>query len=82
MIQMHPEGADTFDMDRLLSVPEVASLLGVSRAQVYRLVEAGLPHVRLSHRVLRFRAADLERWVAEQVVEPRDIAQPRIRQIV
>jgi excisionase family DNA binding protein len=59
-------------MDRLLSVPEVAALLGVSRAQVYRYVEAGLPCVRLSNRVLRFRPSDLERWVDEQLTQPSD----------
>ena len=71
--------ADTCCMEQLLSVPEVAELLGVSRAQVYRLVEAGLPSVRLSERVLRFRPYDLEDWVAEQVVNSsRDLHVPRI----
>jgi excisionase family DNA binding protein len=56
-------------MDRLLSVPEVATLLGVSRAQVYRYVGAGMPCVRLSNRVLRFRTSDLEHWVDEQLIE-------------
>ncbi len=60
-------------MDRLLSVPEVATLLGVSRAQIYRYVDAGLPCVRLSNRVLRFRTADLERWVDEQLAERSDL---------
>lgn len=52
-------------MESLLSVRDVAALLGVSRAQVYRYVEAGLPCVRLSGRVLRFRSADVEGWVDE-----------------
>lgn len=50
-------------MERLLSVSEIAALLGVSRAQVYRYVDAGLPFVRLSGRVLRFRPSDVQRWV-------------------
>lgn len=60
-------------MDRLLSVPEVAALLGVSRAQIYRYVDAGLPCVRLSDRVLRVRPSDLERWVDEQLAEPSNL---------
>lgn len=57
-------------MEQLLSVREVAGLLGVSRAQVYRYVDAGLPYVRLSGRVLRFRPQDVERWV-DELVNPR-----------
>ena len=76
------QGADTSDMHRLLSVPEVAALLGVSRAQIYRYVAAGLPCVRLSDRVLRFRASDLERWVDEQLIEPNDLRLTRIREHV
>lgn len=51
-------------MDRLLSVPDVAELLGVSRAQVYRFIEReGLPALRLSNRVQRFRERDVEQWL-------------------
>ena len=51
-------------MDRLLSVPDVAELLGVSRAQVYRFIERErLPALRLSNRVQRFRERDIEQWL-------------------
>jgi excisionase family DNA binding protein len=51
-------------VDRLLSVPDVAELLGVSRAQVYRFIEReGLPALRLSNRVQRFRERDIEQWL-------------------
>ena len=63
-------------MEPLLSVRDVAALLGVSRAQVYRYLEVGLPCVRLSGRVLRFRSSDVQSWVDElasgSVVEPAD----------
>jgi excisionase family DNA binding protein len=48
----------------LASVPDVAELLGVSRAQVYRFIERdGLPALRLSNRVQRFRERDIEQWL-------------------
>ncbi len=51
-------------MDRLLCVQEVADLLGVSRATIYRLIQRnGLPFVRFGKELLRFRPADIEAWV-------------------
>lgn len=51
-------------MDRLLNVPEVAALLGVSRPTIYRLVQLeGLPSIRLAERTLRFRVQDIEKWL-------------------
>lgn len=72
------QNADTSPMERLLSVPEVAALLGVSRAQVYRYVEAGLPCVRLSDRVLRVRPVDLESWIGDLRAQP---AEPGVTQV-
>ena len=44
-------------LERLLTVRDVAKLLKVNPATVYRLVEAGeLPHVRVSN-AIRFHAA-------------------------
>ncbi len=38
---------------RLLSVPDTAHILGISRSHAYRLVERGdLPSVRLGRRIL------------------------------
>ena len=54
-------------MDRLLTVPEVAELLQVSEWSVKALVRQGrIPVVRIG-RSVRFRPADLERWVHERV---------------
>jgi excisionase family DNA binding protein len=49
---------------RLLTMPQVAELLQLSRAQIYRLAEHGcLPVVRLGPRSLRVREEGLERWL-------------------
>ena len=47
---------------RLLTLHEVAAILAVSPRTVRRLLGRGLPCVRLG-RVVRFRAADLLRFV-------------------
>jgi excisionase family DNA binding protein len=54
---------------RLLTVPEVAEQLGVSRAWAYRMALDGeLPGLRLGSRrgkgqVLRVRPVDLDEWL-------------------
>jgi excisionase family DNA binding protein len=53
--------------DRLLSADDVAELLGVPRSFVYALARrGGIPAVRLGDRYVRFRAAAIEGWIAEQ----------------
>ncbi len=42
---------------------------GLCRGTLYALVhERRIPHVRLSPRLVRFRRADLDRWMAERAV--------------
>jgi excisionase family DNA binding protein len=54
---------------RLLRPAEVAERLGVSRSEVYRLVEVyGLPAVRLADRALRIPEEELEAWVSSRRV--------------
>ena len=61
------EPADLPPPRPLLSVRQVAELLGVSRASVYKLVERGeLAHVRISN-AIRVRPVDLERWLEGRV---------------
>jgi excisionase family DNA binding protein len=51
----------------LLDMTQAAARLGVTRrwlADHYR--RHGIPAVRLGHRTLRFRPADLERWASRR----------------
>lgn len=50
--------------DRLLSLPEVARYLGISRSGAYLLAKSGrLPSIRIARRVVRVRPVDLEEFV-------------------
>jgi excisionase family DNA binding protein len=52
------------EVEPLYSLEQVAEIIGVSRPQVYRLVEHhGLPTIRISDRVQRVRESDLETWL-------------------
>jgi excisionase family DNA binding protein len=46
----------------LLTIGQVASVLGVSPKTVRRLVARGFPHIRFG-RVLRFDPVDVQRWL-------------------
>jgi excisionase family DNA binding protein len=49
--------------EKLLTVAQVADRLGVAMDTVYKWVRAGrIPHVKLN-KVVRFRPADLDRWI-------------------
>jgi excisionase family DNA binding protein len=53
---------------QLLKANEVASLLRISKAAAYRLMQSGeLPSVRFGGSTVRVRAADLTRFVAEHI---------------
>lgn len=42
---------------------------GICRGTLYALVhDRRIPHVRLSRRLVRFRRADLDRWMSERSV--------------
>ena len=59
--------------ERLLTAAEVAEDLRVSTMTVYRLIRRGeLPAVRVG-RNYRVRLADLESYLAEQVVDPSTV---------
>lgn len=61
-------------MSQLLTAAEVAEDLRVSTMTVYRLIRRGeLPAVRVG-RNYRVRAADLEAYLADQVVDPSEIS--------
>lgn len=57
-------------MERLLTAAEVADLLRVSRATVYRWVDDGrLPAIQLGGRTIRFNPRAIDHFLAELVVE-------------
>ena len=55
---------------RLLRVSDVCKKLGISRAQIYRLLSAGdFPKpLRLSERTRAWRESDIELWIDEREV--------------
>lgn len=58
-------------IEPLLTVSEVASLLHVSRPQVYRLLKLGLPSVRLHQRGdLRFDLNDVIQFIESRKASP------------
>jgi len=60
--------------NNLMDVRQVAELLGLVPGSVYHLIsEKRLPVVRLSSRCVRFRRCDIDRWIAERVVDAKAI---------
>jgi excisionase family DNA binding protein len=49
----------------LLTIPQVAQYLGVCRAHVYKLINNGLPVIRLG-RAVRIHMMSLQRWLSDQ----------------
>ena len=52
-------------MNELLTVPELAEFLKVSRAQVYNLINKGLPVLKVGSNT-RFDVSDVMAWLKEQ----------------
>lgn len=58
---------DENDAERLFAIADVADRLRLTKAYVYELIRQGrLPAVRIG-KYLRVRAADLSRWIEEQL---------------
>jgi excisionase family DNA binding protein len=54
--------------EKLLTVEEVAEMLGLAPGSVYHMIsERRIPVVRLSARCVRFRRSDIATWIAEKV---------------
>ena len=51
-------------MDDYLTIRELSAILNVSRATIYRLINEGLPSVRIGH-ARRFPWSAVEAWVQE-----------------
>ncbi len=59
--------------ERLLSVPEVAKILGVPKSEVYALARRGvMPTVRVGPKYVRVHSADLEAWIQARRGRPMD----------
>ncbi len=55
-------------LDQLLTIPQTASYLGISRSKLYRLLRDprnGLPVVRMPGRTTRIPAARLQVWIEQ-----------------
>lgn len=70
MKQQHNET----EQQLLLTIPQTAGRLGISRAMVYSLIarRTGLPVIRLG-RSIRVPVASLQRWIEEQEQEQRSL---------
>lgn len=55
----------------LLTIPQVAQRLGVSRGHIYTLIRAGLPVTHLG-RLKRINEASLSAWLAKQELTTQD----------
>ena len=60
-------------METIMTVPEVAKYLKLSKAKVYYLVQRKrIPHVRIGRNV-RIRECDLMIWLNAQLVDMGDL---------
>lgn len=61
-------------IDRILTIPEVADYLKLSKAKVYLMVQRGeIPYIRLERNV-RIRESDLMKWLEKQIVPTRKLS--------
>lgn len=57
------------DDERLLTYTEAATLLNLPRGTLHAMVHHRMiPHLRLGPRSVRFRRAELERWLDDRAV--------------
>ena len=54
-------------MDRILTVPEVAEYLKMSKSKLYLLIQQKkIPHIRIGRNV-RIRESDLQEWIEQRL---------------
>ncbi len=54
-------------MERLLTIREVSDLLAVKRSTLYRWTHMDfIPHIKLGGKFVRFREADVLRWLEKK----------------
>ena len=63
----------------LLTIDQVAALLGVAKATIYSWTHQGwIPHVKVGRRLVRFRREAIEAWLKAQEVEGRPTRVPAV----
>jgi excisionase family DNA binding protein len=64
----------------LLTAAEVAALTGFSEGTIRHWIsQRRIPVIRISARCVRLRRSDIDRWIAERVVEVKAINVPASR---
>ena len=59
------------NLEPILTIPEVARYLKLSKSKVYIMVQRGLiPHLRIGRNV-RIKETDLDKWLEKNSVQPR-----------
>jgi excisionase family DNA binding protein len=54
--------------DTILTIPEVARYLKISKSKIYRLLsKKEIPHIKIGRNV-RIRQTDLQMWVEKQTI--------------
>ena len=61
---------------RMLRLPEVLELTGLSRSTIFRLVQTGTfpPSVKLTTRTIGWFSTDIETWIAARAAASEDQA--------
>ena len=60
-------------LDRILTVPETAEYLQMSKSKVYAMIQRReIPHLKIGRNV-RIRRGDLLKWLEEQAQPTREI---------
>jgi len=63
-------------MNRLLTPEQIAELLGVKQSTIYQWTHQGfIPHVKVG-RLVRFREADIEKWLEKRSAKGRSTRRP------
>lgn len=62
----------TLNDDDLINADQLAAVLGLSRHTIYALVKRdGLPAIKVSRKIMRFRRSDVAQWLLERDKEQR-----------
>jgi len=65
-------------MKRLLTVDDVAEILGVKKSTIYQWTSADfIPHIKLGKNV-RFREGDVLAWIEKRTIKGRERRVPKV----